>query len=145
MTRIFTLITLMFALVFNMKAETMAEYHEITNGEEFICTQENIEAADWVSYSKTNYSGRTKCNDGVSISIPNLSSSDRYLTFNIKGCEYFNVKADGNGARQLTIEVDGIAQNIVFGNNCTIERFPTNNAGDCVIKEIGKASWRERV
>ena len=68
MTRIFTLITLMFALVFNMKAETMAEYHEITNGEEFICTQENIEAADWVSYSKTNYSGSTKGNDGASIS-----------------------------------------------------------------------------
>lgn len=111
-------------------------YHAITDGESVSCTEENIAATDWITYSKTNYSSRSKCVT-TGENIPNLSSSDRIVSFYVSGCASFEVTADGNGSRSLLIGVNGETTTQVWGNNCNTYTFDTNNTGDIVITVAG--------
>lgn len=114
-------------------------FHQIEDGEVASCSQTNIEAQDWIDYSTTNYSDRSKCvPEGET--IPNLSKTERVVTFTVSGCASFSVTAEGNkSVRSLIIGVDGTTVATQdWENNCnTYGPFETNNSGDCTITVSG--------
>lgn len=133
--KIFTLFTLALIFICGINAQT---YHQVTGTEKVSCSDVNIQSTEWLTYSKTNYSTRTKC-VSTGETIPNLSSADRIVTLYIKGCESFDVTADGNGTRHLTVKVDGtVVDETVWASNCSShEGLLTNNLGECKIEISG--------
>lgn len=110
-------------------------YHAITDGEVASCSQANIEACDWIDYTKTNYSTRSKCVEAGE-TIPNLSSTDRIVSFTVSGCASFEVTAEGNKeVRSLAIGVNGTTiATQEWANGCnTYGPFETGTTGECTI------------
>lgn len=133
--KLFTLLMLISAFVCGASAQS---YHQISGTEQVSCSQNNIEASDWITYSAAKYAERKKCVTSGEI-IPNLSSGDRVVVFYVTGCESFDVSVDGNGTRKLNIKVnDVLVEEEVWAANCsTHEGLKTNTTGECKITIAG--------
>lgn len=135
-TKLFFITAVLMLNVFNFNGQV---FKSITSELSFDCLKENIDAAveeNWVTFTN-NYSTRKKCVEGA---IPNLSSNERIITFNVSNCESFTITGDGNKEeRFLSVKInDGTAfETESWPNGCSTQTFSTENTGDITISISG--------
>ena len=134
-TTLFTLIVILLLTGTSVKAATT---HPITTAEEFSCSNTNIAASTWVTYTYASYTSRSNtCDNG---SFPNLSASARAVVFYVSGCSSFTINADGNSStRYLTYQINtGTAvQTAAWPAGCSAQTFNTGNTGAITITIAG--------
>ena len=141
MRKLFTkLFAVMFVLLLGTVSVSAAgtTTHPITAAEEFSCSNANITAANWVTYTAASYTSRSNtCDNG---SFPNLSASNRAVVFYVSGCASFTITTDGNSsARYLTYQINtGTAvQTAAWPAGCSAQTFNTGNTGAITITIAG--------
>ena len=82
----------------------------VSNGTEVALTKTNIDGQDYLSFANANYSSTTIAHVSASAqNYPNLSSSNRVVSINVKGAHSFEVflKNNNNDGRTYVITVGG--------------------------------------